>query len=92
MQQLHEIKDIVPITPTAHMKAAGHGGRAKCLQRLIRLDMPVPTTVALCFETVRAIADGEYRDVSTYLAPFGGDALLSVRPSSEHADWGAGQF
>ncbi|WP_147125490.1 putative PEP-binding protein [Shimia ponticola] len=88
MQQHHEIKDIVPITPTAAMKAAWHGGRAKCLQRLIRLDMPVPTTVALCFETVRAIADGQHRDVTAFLEPFDKDALLSVRPSSEHADWG----
>jgi len=88
MQQCHEIKDIVPITPTAHMKAAGHGGRAKCLQRLIRLKMPVPTTVALCFDTVRAIAEGEYADVGSFLSPFEPDALLSVRPSSEHADWG----
>jgi pyruvate,orthophosphate dikinase len=36
-----------------------HGGRAKCLQRLVRLDLPVPRTVALPFETVHGIAGGD---------------------------------
>ncbi|MEM9853367.1 MAG: putative PEP-binding protein [Pseudomonadota bacterium] len=70
------------------MKSRFHGGRAKCLQRLIRLGMPVPTTVALCFDTVKGIADGRAPDHARILAPFDKDALLSVRPSSEHADWG----
>ena len=86
----HEIvaTDIAPITPTAQMTARFHGGRAKCLQRLIRLDMPVPTTVALCFKTVKGIAAGKTPDLAMILAPFEDGALLSVRPSSEHADWG----
>ncbi|MEL7299105.1 MAG: putative PEP-binding protein [Pseudomonadota bacterium] len=70
------------------MKARFHGGRAKCLQRLIRLGMPVPTTVALCFSTVRRIAAGAAPDLATILGPFEASDLLSVRPSSEHADWG----
>ncbi|MGR3433617.1 MAG: putative PEP-binding protein [Shimia sp.] len=70
------------------MRADWHGGRAKCLQRLIRLDLPVPTTVALCFDTVAAIAEGTEQDVARLLVPFGNAPLLSVRPSSQHADWG----
>ena len=31
-----------------------HGWRAKCLQRLIRMELPVPRTVALPFEEVPA--------------------------------------
>ncbi|MEL6701544.1 MAG: PEP-utilizing enzyme, partial [Pseudomonadota bacterium] len=70
------------------MRADWHGGRAKCLQRLIRLDMPVPTTVALGFDTVRGIAEGTMPDLAAILSVFDGAPLLSVRPSSEHADWG----
>ncbi len=70
------------------MSAEVHGGRAKCLQRLIRLDMPVPMTVALSFETVRSIAQGHMPDMDALLAPFGDQPLLSVRPSSLDPDWG----
>ncbi|MGR3492419.1 MAG: pyruvate, phosphate dikinase, partial [Shimia sp.] len=70
------------------MAAATHGGRAKCLQRLIRLELPIPATVALCFDTVRAIAEGADIPVTRFAKPFAEDQLLSVRPSSEHADWG----
>ncbi|MEO1798794.1 MAG: hypothetical protein AAFR53_17595, partial [Pseudomonadota bacterium] len=67
MQQERAVTDIAPITPTAYMKSRFHGGRAKCLQRLIRLGMPVPTTVALSFSTVRRIAAGEAVDLSSLL-------------------------
>ena len=76
------------VTETAPMKAEWHGRRAKCLQRLMRLDLPVPTTVALPFATVRAIARGEMPDLSAVLAPFGDAPLLTVRPSSQDPDWG----
>ncbi|WP_291834175.1 putative PEP-binding protein [Limimaricola sp.] len=76
------------ITPTASMSAAVHGGRAKCLQRLVRLDLPVPTTVALSFAAVAEIARGGLSDVTEILAPFGDAPLLSVRPSSQDPDWG----
>ncbi|TNC74997.1 putative PEP-binding protein [Rubellimicrobium roseum] len=65
-----------------------YGGRAKCLQRLIRLDMPVPLTVALSFDCVRDIAKGRMPDLSPVIAPFGFAPLLSVRPSSLDPDWG----
>ncbi len=70
------------------MAADVHGGRAKCLQRLIRLDMPVPTTVALSFDAVRAIAAGQSADVPQILRHFADMPLLSVRPSSMDPDWG----
>ena len=65
-----------------------HGGRAKCLQRLVRLDMPVPLTVALSFDAVHDIAIGKMPDMAVLIAPFGDSPLLSVRPSSQDPDWG----
>nr|WP_218958643.1 pyruvate, phosphate dikinase [Thalassovita aquimarina] len=80
--------DITYITPTAPVATATHGGRAKCLQRLVRLDLPVPKTVALSFDEVRRIASGETPDMAALMEPFGDAALLCVRPSSEDPDWG----
>ncbi|MET4103098.1 pyruvate,orthophosphate dikinase [Roseovarius sp. MBR-78] len=80
--------DITLITPAAPMHIATHGGRAKCLQRLVRLDLPVPRTIALSFAAVHRIAAGELPDMAALLAPFGPAPLLCVRPSSEDPDWG----
>jgi pyruvate,orthophosphate dikinase len=88
VQQLTDIQPLTLITPTAAMSPDVHGGRAKCLQRLIRLDMPVPVTVALSFDAVRQIAAGQMPDMAALLAPFGDAPLLSVRPSSLDPDWG----
>ncbi len=88
MQKLVDLSDFTPITPSAPIAVASHGGRAKCLQRLIRLDMPVPQTVALSFDTVRAIAGGQMIDTERLLAGFGPNTLVSVRPSSADPDWG----
>ncbi|EAQ27409.1 MULTISPECIES: putative PEP-binding protein [unclassified Roseovarius] len=79
---------ITLITPSAPVQPHTHGGRAKCLQRLVRLDLPVPCTVALSFEAVHRIAAGEVPDMLRFLAPFGDAPLLCVRPSSEDPDWG----
>ncbi len=76
------------ITPTAEIETSRHGGRAKCLQRLIRLDMPVPRTVALDFDAVHGVSAGDLPDLDSMLALFGSDPLVSVRPSSEDPDWG----
>ncbi|MEQ6247467.1 putative PEP-binding protein [Sulfitobacter sp. HNIBRBA3233] len=76
------------ITPTAPVATATHGGRAKCLQRLVRLDLPVPRTVALSFDTVHQIALGQLPDVGSVVDQFDNDALLCVRPSSQDPDWG----
>ncbi len=87
MQNTPEVS-FTEITPTAKIAAETHGGRAKCLQRLIRLGLPVPQTVALPFGAVHGIAAGEYLDAARLLAPFGEGALVSVRPSSQDPDWG----
>ncbi|MEO0765237.1 MAG: putative PEP-binding protein [Pseudomonadota bacterium] len=76
------------VTPIAPITTATHGGRAKCLQRLARLDLPVPTTVALSFDAVHKIASGHLPDIDAILEQFPQDALLCVRPSSEDPDWG----
>ncbi len=88
MQQHATFSQVTLITPTAAMSPLVHGGRAKCLQRLLRLDMPVPTTVALSFEAVSNIARGNLPDIAQILEPFGTAPLLSVRPSSLDPDWG----
>ena len=76
------------ITQTAPIGAETHGGRAKCLQRLIRLDMPVPKTLALSFDAVRGVAAGDPANTELMMKAFGETALVSVRPSSEDPDWG----
>jgi pyruvate,orthophosphate dikinase len=80
--------DTTLITPTAPVATATHGGRAKCLQRLVRMDLPVPRTVALSFGTVANIANGGLPDVSKIVEQFPMNALLCVRPSSQDPDWG----
>ncbi|UWR89149.1 pyruvate, phosphate dikinase [Phaeobacter inhibens] len=83
-----ETPDSVLITPVAPIANHTHGGRAKCLQRLVRLDLPVPRTVALSFQAVHGIAQGEMPDMASIVEAFPGDALLCVRPSSQDPDWG----
>ncbi|MEM7491621.1 MAG: pyruvate, phosphate dikinase, partial [Pseudomonadota bacterium] len=79
----------VEVTPRADIAVDRHGNRAKCLQRLIRMDLPVPQTVAIPFDTVRRIADGDMPDLATLVGLFEGTPrLLSVRSSSETPDWG----
>ena len=80
--------DFTEITPSADIRKSRHGNRAKCLQRLIRLDLPVPLTVGLSFDTVRAIAAGKLPDMKSLTGVFGEGKLLSVRSSSEMPDWG----
>jgi len=76
------------ITATAPVSVDTHGGRTKCLQRLVRLDLPVPRTVGLSFEAVHKIARGEMPDMAMLLSPFEKGELLCVRPSSADPDWG----
>ena len=79
---------VVLISNTTPMTSAAYGGRAKCAQRLIRLEMPIPTTVALSFLAVHDIAMGNAIDPSLVLPHFDQSPLLSVRPSSGSPDWG----
>lgn len=88
MQQDKVFQPVTLITETAPMSPAVHGGRAKCLQRLVRLAMPVPTTVALSFDAVRDIARGKMPDMAEIMGHFEPAPLLSVRPSSQDPDWG----
>ncbi|WP_375265519.1 putative PEP-binding protein [Planktotalea sp.] len=76
------------ITATAPVSPQTHGGRTKCLQRLVRLDLPVPRTVGLSFDAVHKIARGEMPDMALLLSPFEEGELLCVRPSSGDPDWG----
>jgi len=76
------------IAPDAPISAPRHGGRAKCLQRLVRLNLPVPRTVALSFEAVHGIAGGRFPDMASLVGAFDPGALVCVRPSSADPDWG----
>ena len=67
MTALFESDAIIEITPSAGVSTARHGWRAKCLQRLVRMDLPVPTSFALSADAVRAIAAGQMPERS-YLA------------------------
>jgi len=86
VQQDFENYDL--ITPTAKISAPTHGGRAKCLQRLVRLDLPVPKTVALSFDAIKGIVSGKLPDLIDILSNFDKKDTLCVRPSSESIDWG----
>ncbi|MGH1330730.1 MAG: putative PEP-binding protein [Paracoccaceae bacterium] len=88
MQQDVEFSGFTRIRRVAPIATETHGGRAKCLQRLIRLDLPVPETVALSFDAVHKIAAGQRPEAKALLKHFGAAPLLSVRPSSADPDWG----
>ncbi|MCE5972656.1 pyruvate, phosphate dikinase [Sinirhodobacter sp. WL0062] len=88
MQKNEELEDFVELSPGADVMVARHGWRAKCLQRLIRLDLPVPHTIALPCEAVRAIASGQMPDTRALAASFGPNFLVSVRSSPENPEWG----
>ena len=80
---------IVEITPSAGVRTALHGWRAKCLQRLIRMDLPVPTSFAISADAVRAIAMGGTPDRARLAAIIErADGLVSVRPSAQNPAWG----
>ncbi|VDC32976.1 putative PEP-binding protein [Pseudogemmobacter humi] len=88
MQKFDLITEFTEITPSAAIATADHGWKAKCLQRLVRLELPVPGTVALPARTVRMIAAGHPVDAGAILARFGPAPLISVRASPANPDWG----
>jgi pyruvate, orthophosphate dikinase len=88
VQKHDPIPEFARIEPSAQIATATHGWRAKCLQRLVRLDLPVPKSVALPAPTVRAIAAGHGVDAGGVLEHFGDGPLISVRPSPANPDWG----
>lgn len=80
---------ILEITPSAGVHTSTHGWRAKCLQRLIRMEMPVPASFALSAEAVRAIAAGHIPDRDCLARIIErADGLVSVRPSAQDPAWG----
>lgn len=89
MNALYDPFAIVEITPSAKVDAARHGWRAKCLQRLVRMGLPVPHSFAISTEAVRAIAVGGVPDrqrLADLINP--GSGLVSVRPSAVDPAWG----
>lgn len=87
VQKHTDFAEFTEITPAAGIETPRHGWRAKCLQRLIRLDLPVPKTLVLPCDTVRAIAAGQLPDTERLAMEFGG-RLVSVRPSPANPEWG----
>ena len=81
--------DLIEITPSSGIERARHGWRAKCLQRLVRMELPVPPSFAIPAETVHAIASGRSiarADLSRLFE--GGCGLVVVRPSALDPEWG----
>ena len=77
------------ITPSAPVARERHGWRGKCLQRLIRMGLPVPRSFAISCETVQQIASGRPLPLDELSRIFeGGSGLVSVRPSAMMPEWG----
>ena len=79
MQKFSPIPEFTQVTPTAEIRTSAHGWRAKCLQRLIRLDLPVPKTVALPAQTVRAVLPYGGPSQQAGYRPDGGAHWMSAR-------------
>jgi len=88
VQKHKDFAEFTEIAPAAAMEVARHGWRAKCLQRLIRIGLPVPRTVAIPCDTVRAIAAGQLPATARLAALFGPAPLVAIRPSPANPDWG----
>ncbi|WP_112873773.1 putative PEP-binding protein [Paracoccus endophyticus] len=89
MDQPRDTSSVIEITPSAPVTTADHGWRAKCLQRLIRMDLPVPRSFAISAAAVRGIASGRMLargDLDRLIAAAGG--LVGVRPSALNPEWG----
>lgn len=86
---MRDSPDLTEITPSAGIERNQHGWRAKCLQRLIRLDLPVPRSFAIPASTVVGIASGQRIPLPELRALFSeGSRLVSVRPSAVMPEWG----
>lgn len=85
---MHDISEATEITPSGRIDRAHHGWRAKCLQRLVRMQLPVPRSFAISADTVRIIAQGRRVHPDTLRDVFAGSGLVSVRPSAVMPEWG----
>ncbi|MDO5657454.1 MAG: PEP-utilizing enzyme [Paracoccus sp. (in: a-proteobacteria)] len=84
-----DLFEILDITPSAGVHTSLHGWRAKCLQRLVRMDLPVPRSHAIPAAMVRAMADGAAPDPNVLRKMFDGAyGLVGVRPSAVNPEWG----
>ena len=88
MQKTETKSDFTLITPDAPISVHEHGWKTKCLQRLVRLGLPVPKAVAIPTETVSDIATGRMIDAAGIMREFGDDPLVSVRASPVESHWG----
>ncbi|MFQ3349132.1 MAG: pyruvate,orthophosphate dikinase, partial [Paracoccaceae bacterium] len=88
MHRQEFISDFIGIDPEAKISAVTHGWRAKCLQRLVRMGLPVPKVVTLPASAVRQIAMGQQIDTAGILSHFAPNTLISVRPSPANPEWG----
>ena len=77
-----ELSEATLITPSGRIDRERHGWRAKCLQRLVRMDLPVPRSFAICCNTVRLIAQGRSIGCEVLQDILSGSGLVSVRPSA----------
>ncbi|MDO5606170.1 MAG: PEP-utilizing enzyme [Paracoccus sp. (in: a-proteobacteria)] len=81
--------EMTEITATSAVEAAVHGWRAKCLQRLVRMELPVPGSFAFSAQAVRAMAQGATPEPQALGRIFeSGEGLVSVRPSAVRPEWG----
>ena len=86
---MRDCPDLLEITPSAGVERVRHGWRAKCLQRLVRMDLPVPRSFAIPAAAVQTIAAGRSGGLPGLSALFEtDDGLVSVRPSAVMPDWG----
>ncbi|WP_111558634.1 putative PEP-binding protein [Paracoccus sediminilitoris] len=83
-----ELSEATLITPSGRIDRERHGWRAKCLQRLVRMDLPVPRSFAICCNTVRLIAQGRSIGCEVLQDILSGSGLVSVRPSAVMPEWG----
>nr|WP_318272653.1 putative PEP-binding protein [Paracoccus saliphilus] len=85
---MQDISEAAEITPAGRIDRARHGWRAKCLQRLVRMSLPVPRSFAISADTVRMIAQGRPVRPEALREVFAGSGLVSVRPSAVKPEWG----
>lgn len=85
---MQDISEAAEITPSGRIDRARHGWRAKCLQRLVRMSLPVPRSFAISADTVRMIAQGRPVRPEALREVFSGSGLVSVRPSAVMPEWG----
>ncbi len=70
------------------LDAREYGKKAARLSKLSAMGIKTPKSVVLPISTVRAVAQGSVLNTQEILSNFSKDSLFSIRPSSEHVEWG----